>query len=155
MRTAEPRAAAPALECRLTAEPPLVVGGPVSVLFTLTNRTDAPLWVLRWNTPLERWKGTIFAVTLGGREIPYQGPMVKRGDPGRDEYAEIPAGGSIEATVDLSQAYELQVPGSYQVKVVQGLVDATADGASAPRPRDHHQAMPFDCPAIVLEVKGL
>jgi hypothetical protein len=152
MRTAEPRAAAPALECSLTAEPPLVVGGPVSVRFTLTNKTDAPLWVLRWNTPLERWKGTIFTVTLDGKEMPYQGPRVKRGDPGRDEYAEIPAGGTAEATVDFSQVYEFQEPGSYQVKVVAGLVDATTDVASVPRPRDLHQAMPLDCPAVTLEV---
>ncbi|HVR99286.1 MAG TPA: hypothetical protein VMW27_21880, partial [Thermoanaerobaculia bacterium] len=81
MKTAATPAVGPRLECGLEAVPPLVAGGPVSVRFTLTNPGEAPVWVLGWNTPLEGWQGTIFAVSRGGQEIPYQGPMVKRGDP--------------------------------------------------------------------------
>ena len=62
---AVPNATAQPLECRI--EP--VAGSPTSIRFTLTNRTAAPLWVLRWNTPLEGWKGTVLTVTANGTEV--------------------------------------------------------------------------------------
>lgn len=143
MRTAEPITAAPRLECRLEAS------GPAAVRFTLVNRTDAPLWVLRWNTPLEGWQGTIFELTSGGAELPYTGPMVKRGDPGREDYVEIPAGGKAEGAVDLSLVYDLK-PGTYRLRVIGGLQDVTTD--SVPRPRDRHEPAPLDCPEIEINV---
>ena len=73
MRTTKPATAAARLECRLEAS------GPAAVRFTLVNRTDSPLWALRWNTPLEGWKGTIFALTSGGAEDSYTGPMLQEG----------------------------------------------------------------------------
>lgn len=143
----------PHLDCGLEAVPPLTAGGPAAVRFTLTNLRDSPVWVLRWNTPLEeRWKGTIFKVTAGGRELPYQGPMVKRGDPGREEYAEIPAGESTTAVADLAQVYDLATPGRYRVEVVQGLQDLVTDAAEVPRPRDRQHAVPLSCPPAELEV---
>jgi hypothetical protein len=145
----------PRLDCRLEAVPPLTAGGPVPVRFTLTNRGDNPVWVLRWNTPLEeRWKGTVFAVTAGGRELPYQGPMVKRGDPGREEYAEIPAGGSATGLADLAQVYALGEPGRYRMEVVQGLQDVVRDAGELPRPRDRQRGAPLSCPPLDFEVSG-
>lgn len=138
------------LECRI--EP--VAGSPTSIRFSLTNRTAAPLWVLRWNTPLEGWKGTVLTVTANGTEIPYQGPMLKRGDPGREDYVEIAAGESASATVDLSQVYEVGQPGRYEVKVTGSLHDVAKDGAAVPRPRDQHEAMEFRCEGITLDVKA-
>jgi peptidyl-Lys metalloendopeptidase len=149
MRTAEPVAAAPRLECHLEASEP------ASVRFSLVNRTDSPLWVLRWNTPLEGWKGTIFELTSGGSEIPYTGPMLKRGDPGREEYIEVPAGGKAEATVDLALVYDISKPGTYRLRVTGGLQDVVAaDSGAVPRPRDAHQPAPLDCPEIELAVTG-
>jgi hypothetical protein len=144
MRTTKPATSASRLECRLEAS------GPAAVRFTLVNRTDAPLWVLRWNTPLEGWKGTIFELTSGGAEIPYMGPMLKQGDPGREDYVEIAAGGKAEATVDLSLVYDIGKPGTYRLRVEGGLQDMTADPAAVPRPRDRHEAVPLDCPEIEL-----
>jgi len=148
----------PRLDCRLEAVPPLTAGaagGPVAVRFTLTNQGDSAVWVLRWNTPLEeRWKGTLFKVTAGGRELPYQGPMTKRGDPGQEEYAEIPVGGSATGVADLAQVYDLSEPGSYRLEVTQGLHDVTTNAAEVPRPRDRQRAFPLSCPAIDFEVAG-
>ena len=146
MRTTKPVTAASRLECRLEAS------GQAAVRFTLANRTDAPLWALRWNTPLEGWQGTIFELTSGGAEIPYTGPMVKRGDPGREDYVEIPAGGKAEATVDLSLVYDLGKPGTYRLRVDGGLQDLTADPGTVPRPRDRHEPEPLDCPEIEINV---
>jgi peptidyl-Lys metalloendopeptidase len=139
--------AAPAapLTCRLDAVPP------TTVRFTLTNPSPAPLWVLRWNTPLEeRWKGTIFTVTSGMKEIPYQGPMTKRGDPGREEYVEIPAGGSVSGEADLAQVYEMKKPGKYVVQVTGELADVVKDGAEVPRGRDRFAGLTVECAAVPL-----
>jgi len=141
------------LECRLEPVTPLTAGGNVAVRFRLVNRTDAPLWMLRWNTPFEGWRGTLFTLSLDGAEIPYQGPMVKRGDPSREEYLEIPAGESVSATVDFSEVYEIKKPGLYDVKVTGGLQDVVKDAASVPRTRDGQQPMELKCEGITLDVK--
>jgi hypothetical protein len=133
------------LTCRLDAMPH------TKIRFTLTNVSKAPLWVLRWNTPLEeRWKGTILTVTAGKKEIPYQGPMTKRGDPGREEYVEIPAGGSVSGEADLSQVYEMKKPGKYVVKVTEDLADVVRDGAEVPRGRDRFESVSLECAAAPL-----
>jgi peptidyl-Lys metalloendopeptidase len=141
------------LECRLEAVHPLVAGGPVALRFRLINRTDAPLWVLRWNTPIEGWRGTIFTVTFQGADLPYRGPMLKRGDPGREEYVEIPPGESVNVSVDLAEVYDVKQPGEYQVKVTGDLLDVTKDAAAVPRPRDRQQRMALKCEPIVLDVR--
>jgi len=142
------------LECKLDSIHPLVPGGPVAIRFRLTNRTAEPLWMLRWNTPFEGWRGTLFTITSNGTEIPYQGPMFKRGDPSRDDYVEIPAGESVSASVDLAEVYEIRQPGLYDVKVTGNLHDVTKDAASLPRPRDRHQPMALQCGGITLDVKA-
>jgi hypothetical protein len=149
------KAATPAepLECRMEAVHPLVAGGPVALRFRLINRTDAPLWVLRWNTPIEGWRGTIFTVSFQGSELPYQGPMLKRGDPGREEYVEIPPGESVNVSVDLAEVYDVKQPGEYRVQVTGDLLDVTKDAASVPRPRDRQQRMALKCAPILLDVR--
>jgi hypothetical protein len=145
----------PDLGCRLESRPPLVAGGPAKLHFELTNRSQAPVWVLRWNTPLEGWRGTILRITRDGRdgeEIPFQGPMFKRGDPAHGDYAEIAAGGRSEATVDLAEVYDLSRPGRDRVEVVGDLVDVTPDGGSVPRPRDLHHPVSLRCEAVDLEI---
>jgi hypothetical protein len=140
-----PPAASP-LACRLEAVPPS------TVRLTLTNRSQVPVRVLRWNTPFEsRWRGTIFRVTSGGKEIPYQGPLTKRGDPRRDEYVEIAPGGSVSGDADLSAVYDL-APGSYQVRVAEGLADVAVDAAT-PRPRDQHRPLALECGEITITLR--
>ena len=153
-KAAVPDTPAQPLECRIEPVSPLLAGGPVALRFSLVNRTAEPLWVLRWNTPLEGWRGTLFTVTANGTEIPYQGPMLKRGDPRPADYVEIPAGESASATVDLSEVYEIGQPGRYEVKVTANLHDVAKDGASVPRPRDRHEAMELGCEGVALEVKA-
>jgi hypothetical protein len=135
--------AAPALSCRLE------VRAPSSLRFELTNGSGPALRVLKWNTPLEGWKGTILRVTRDGEELQYQGPMLKRGDPQADAYVEIAAGGRADATVDLAEVYDVSRPGTYKVEVDGELIDVTTE--PAPRPRDRHQPMPLDCGAVTFK----
>lgn len=137
----------PALECRV--EPRAQTG----IRFVLANPSQAPVWVLKWNTPLEGWMGSIFTVAgPGGTELPYTGPMVKRGDPSRDEYVQIPPGGEVDAVVDLANVYDLRQPGRYRLAVTGGIADLTADPASLPRPREQHQGVELRCGEVTLDV---
>jgi hypothetical protein len=136
------------LECRLTGD------APAALRFELSNPGERPVYALKWNTPLENPAfGTILTVTRDGTEIPYGGPMAKRGEPVREDYVEIPAGGTVAATVDLTQAYDLSAPRTYEVRVTEGLVDATREAAELPRPRDRHQALPLRCGDLRLVVR--
>ncbi|HVF62186.1 MAG TPA: hypothetical protein VNJ70_20435 [Thermoanaerobaculia bacterium] len=153
MPAADSPPAAPALVCRLKAEPPLAAGGPVAVRLTLENPGTAPLYFLRWNTPFEGWEGTVFEViSPEGAALRYRGPLVKRGDPEREEYVELPAGGAVSAAADLAEVYDLVAPGRYRVRVPGALVDATADAASLPRPRDAHRSVPLACGELTVDV---
>jgi hypothetical protein len=150
----KPASPAQPLECRMEAVHPLVAGGPVALRFRLVNRTDGPLWVLRWNSPVEGWRGTIFTVTFQGTVLPYQGPLVKRGDPGREEYVEITPQDSLNVSLDLAEAYDVKRPGLYQVRVTGNLFDVTKDAAAVPRPRDRQQPMSLKCEPLTLDVKN-
>lgn len=138
--------ARPPLSCRLEAQPP------TSLRFELTNNSDSTLRVLTWNTPLEGWKGTVLRVTREGEELSYQGPMLKRGDPPVEVYVEIPAGGRVDATVDLADVYDVSRPGTYKVEADGDLIDVTTE--PAPRPRDRHQAVPLDCQPVTFTVSS-
>ena len=149
------KTAAPAqpLECRMEAVHPLVAGGPVAVRFRLANRTSGPLWVLRWNTPIEGWRGRIFTVTFQGTELPYKGPMLKRGDPGREDYVRITPEESVTVSLDLAEVYDVKRPGKYQVKATGNLLDVTSAAAAVPRPRDRQVPMALRCETLTLDVK--
>jgi peptidyl-Lys metalloendopeptidase len=150
---AHPTDAQHPLECQVEAMRPLIAGGPVGMRFQLTNRSAEPVWMLRWNTPWDGWRGTIFAVSFQGRDLPYQGPMVKRGDPTAAEYMKFRAGESIIIGLDLSQVYDMSKPGEYTVRVDGKLQDLIKDGTNPPRPRDRFQPMDLRCEEMRLEVK--
>ncbi len=142
------------LTYRLAAQPTYPIGRPVPINFSLKNETDKPLFVLKWYTPLEGIRGDIFTVTLEGKPLRYEGPMVKRGDPVRDDYVRIPPGGSVEAEVDLSQAYPFSKAGEYHVEFRGRLYDVQSDEARVPRPRDEHRGIQIQGNALSLRIEG-
>lgn len=147
MQSMQTAASQPALDCRVEPR------APTGIRFVLTNPSREPVWVLRWNTPFEGWAGSIFTVTApDGTEIDYTGPMMKRGNPNGEEYVEIPAGSSIDATVNLADVYDLSQPGRYRVQVTGEIFDLTTDQASVPRPLAQHQGVELECGEVTLEV---
>ena len=132
---------------------PQIAGGPTGIRFQLINRLDQPLSMLRWNTPFEGWRGTILSVSFHGQELPYQGPMVKRGDSIAADYMKLRAGESQIIGLDLSQSYDMSKPGLYAVKVTGGIQDVIQDGTQPPRPRDRFQPVGLVCNELTLDVK--
>ena len=147
MQSPQTAASRTALECRVEPK------ASTEIRFVLTNPSREPVWFLRWNTPFEGWLGSIFTVTgPDGAEVAYTGPMMKRGNPNGEEYVQIPAGGSVDAVVNLADVYDLSTPGRYRLQVTGGIIDLTTDSASVPRPLAQHQGVELDCGEISLEV---
>jgi hypothetical protein len=128
------------------------VGEQVNLKFQLHNPTDRALYVLTWYTPLEAITGEILSVTRGSAKVPYQGMLVKRGDPTRDEYIVIEPGETVSAEVDLRAGYDLSTPGTYRVQFTAGLQDATDDGSLLPRKRDDHRPQSLSCDAVEFSI---
>lgn len=124
----------------------------VNICFRLENVSNEKLWVLTWYTPLEGIKGKIFRVTRDGEKIPYQGRMVKRGNPARKHYVGIEPKSSLSAQVDLSLAYDLSKPGQYRVEFKGRLHDVTKEESSLPRSQDRHSGMDIAGNAVTFKL---
>lgn len=141
------------LDCVLSVSARAAAGRPVPLHFSLRNRSGHALRVLEWNTPFEGWFGAYLEVTRDGVALPYQGPMLKRGDPSADEYLGVRAGQRRRASVDLAQVFDLSIPGHYRVEPRITLFDVVAGAATgATRPRDAQRPMPLRCNAVEFDL---
>jgi hypothetical protein len=144
-------AAAP-LKCALSVAPQSKVGEPVKVTFRLTNTSAQPLYVLDWRTPLEGLKSSCLEISRAGAEIPYQGPMFKRGNPGADDYVEIAPGATVENTIEAQLAYDFSQPGTYRIAFPGPVLDSTSAKAEVPRPLEQHRELPVQCQAVETQL---
>ena len=120
--------------------------------FRLTNTSAQPLYVLDWRTPLEGLKSSCLEISRAGAEIPYQGPMFKRGDPGAEEYVTIAPGASVENTIEAQLAYDFSQPGTYRIAFPGPLMDVATQQAGVPRPLAQHRALPVQCQEARTEI---
>ena len=88
---------------QLSAHKSYVKDEPIIINFTIENISREKVWVLKWYTPLEGVKGKIFHVLCAGKEIPYEGLMMKRGEPTNDDYIQIDQRSFVSADIDLSK----------------------------------------------------
>ena len=139
---------APEIECRLQVPDHVKRGEPVTLVFELVSRDSRPLRILTWNTPFEGWFGRYLRVSLGDQEIPYRGPLVKRGPPEESEYLLLAPGGRIKAEVDLAEVYSLTAIGRYRVVFDGVLHDVTSRAPS----REHRSPLKIDCGSATVEV---
>lgn len=90
-------------EMQLVASKPYV-----TVQFTLINRTESPLHVLPWNSPWEGWRGRFLSVSLNGKNIEYQGPMIKRSAPTPEAFKTLNPNEKWQSQLTLNDAYLIQ-----------------------------------------------
>jgi len=101
----------------------------------LHNGLATPVEVLRYFTPFEGILGEIFDIRRQGEPVPYEGPMVKRGAPGDEDWLALPAGQELSAAVDLSEAWNLTQPGEYQLQLRNSIM-YRVPGETEPRQLD-------------------
>jgi peptidyl-Lys metalloendopeptidase len=91
---------------------------PVPLQFRLTNRGTEDLYILKWFTPLEGLDSDCLIVTRGARgRVAYDGPLIKRGRAERKDFVLLPAGQSLERTLDLSASYDVSRSADYRVQL--------------------------------------
>jgi hypothetical protein len=144
----EASAVAMKLDCTMSVSPRLTVGEPVELRFQLRNPTAQPVFVLEWHTPFEGLLANFLQVTRNGQEVPYEGPMMKRGDPSAEEYVALQPGASVEAKVEVSLAYDFKQPGHYRIAFRDSLMDVVTNQAEVPHTRAQFQPLPVQCPAV-------
>jgi hypothetical protein len=138
--TPPPEAGDVLLSAALEAPATVDSGEPLPLTFTLTNNSDVDLYVLTWLTPFEGIANEIFHVKRDGAILPYEGPLVMRGDPTEEDYLSLDAGASASATVDLAPVYDLSEPGAYTIAFTAALQDvAGSKDAMARRTADLKQ----------------
>jgi hypothetical protein len=147
-RAEETPAMGTSLECAMSVTQRVTAGQPVELVFRLKNPAAQPLYVLNWHTPLEGLLSNCLKVTRSGVEIPYQGPMFKRGDPDAESYVTLAPGASEEKKIEASLAYDFSQPGTYRIEFRGPLMDVATQQAEVPRPLAKHSAVPVQCPAV-------
>jgi hypothetical protein len=140
------------LRFKLEARNSYIIGQPVPITFTLENVTHKDVYVLTWYTPFEGIKGKIFKVTRNGIEIPYEGRMIKRGNPVRQDYIHIKPLGSVSSTVDLTLAFNMDVPGEYRIEFIKHIYDLTFDEKTLPRTQAEHQGVEVSGNAVTFRM---
>ncbi|MBU8898657.1 protease [Corallococcus sp. M34] len=140
------------LRCTMSVPSRVTAGQPVEVTFRLENPTSQPVHVLRWNTPLEGLMGNLFQVTRDGMDVPYQGPMLKRADPGATDYTTISPAGSAEGKVEASLAYNFREPGTYRIAFRDTLLDVAPGPTALPRTREGFQSQAVTCAPVETQV---
>jgi len=107
----------PIISCKLNIATEQQVVNGIFIDFILLNHSDNDLSVLTWYTPLEGFYGNLFIITdQYGAQLPYQGPMVKRGQPTSLDYLLIRARGHVATLLDLSLVYDF-IPGDYKLQL--------------------------------------
>jgi peptidyl-Lys metalloendopeptidase len=85
------------------------------VHFNITNTTDQELSFLRYNTPLGGFDAELFSVTRDGEPVTYIGRLALRLGPTPEDWVTLEAGESIDAWIDLFEAYDMRRGGLYVV----------------------------------------
>lgn len=94
----------------------------------VTNRGNKIARVPKWQLPSEMPQGEVFEVTLDGKPVEYQGPMIKRGVPTAEDFAILRPGQSHRYLVDLTASYDMGQRGQYLVRLVSPLQHASLSG---------------------------
>lgn len=150
LTTSAAAAPPPHLDCRLRMVETLILGRPIRLTFELMNKGAVPVRVLAWNTPLEGWFNSFLKLERDGIEIPYEGPMVKRGTPAADDYIRIAPAGKATATLDLAQVYSTTAPGLYTVTFTGSLHDVVEGRRKVPGVE--RRPVSITCPPVQFRI---
>lgn len=97
---------------------------------TVTNTSRKTVRVPRWELPASTPDANVFAISVDGEAVQYEGRMIKRGVPAAKDFVVLRPGQSHTAKVDLARAYDFSRTGQYTVSYVAPLQFAsTSDGA--------------------------
>lgn len=97
----------------------------VGVTVTLTNVSKDTVRLLKWHTPTDGLKEDLFAITVDGAPVEYQGRHYKWATPQASDYLRLAAGESVSYAVDLGAIYDFSRTGSYSLRYDSDSHDST------------------------------
>lgn len=101
-----------------------------NVEVTVTNTSRKTARIPTWQLPSAEAQSDLFAVSLNGEEIRYEGRMIKRGTPTAADFAILRPGESRRVTLNLAEAYDLSKTGDYTVTFAAPLQFASMSGGA-------------------------
>jgi len=100
----------------LSVRPLYSLGGAIRVTYILYNKAQVDYWVLKYLTPLEKFRSATLQVFRGHEKLDYRGYFVRRAMPApRSQYVRVPAGGIVTHTLNLSEVFRINKKGKYRV----------------------------------------
>jgi hypothetical protein len=95
------------------------------------------------------------SVTHNGSSVPYIGIHVFYGAPSAESYLPIPAGGSEEAQIDVSENYAIRQAGDYEVSFRLAVLGAVDDGdAKPPQTSDRLKLALIESKKVTFRIVG-
>ena len=100
----------------------------VACSFVYTNNAREDLYLLTSETPIEGLFGPFLDVSLQGSEpIPYHGIIAYRLPPTKDDFLLLKAGESLFATVQITDAFNIDTDGLYTIRYSEPVQYLTVD----------------------------
>lgn len=88
------------------------------VQYIVSNGTKERQRLLTWKLATQGVWDDLFEVRdESGRELPYVGPIAKRGAPTEEDFLNLPPGENRGVLVDVSEYYDMSAPGTYTIKL--------------------------------------
>lgn len=119
-----------AIGCQLAMPARLTRKQPAMLTLTVRNHSKHTVQLLKRNTPLEGWLADSMIVERDGQPVPYSGAMAKRMPPTAAEYLRLKPAAIHQHRVALQRAYDVSLPGVYQIRWNGELMDAHMGGGA-------------------------
>ena len=103
----------------------------VACSFEFTNNANQDLYLLKRNTPLEGLNSQFVSVSLDGCPLEYEGILIYRLPPTKDEFVLLKAGESISASVQITDVFSIDTDGLYTVQYSRPLQYLSVNEMSA------------------------
>jgi hypothetical protein len=136
----------------LSTKDKAIKGRSIIITFRLDNTSNRDLRVLKWYTPLEGQQGKIFRVVCDGKELLYEGPMVKRGNPGKDDYVHIRSNNSVSSQVDLSETYTFPECNECLVEFKGKIYDVAESDESLPKQNGESKSITISGNSVTFKI---
>ena len=145
-------AASAQLQCQFSVPGRVTLGQAVWLRLSLVNRSTDSLQVLKWGTPFEGWLAPFVSLKFEGRELDYQGPVVKRGGPSVADYLALAPQKKRSAKVNLAMVFDLTRAGRYELVPRMHLYDVKAVKPKDPVSVDSLIGQDVNCPSMAFEM---
>jgi len=108
-----------------------------SVLVTISNPADQPLYLLKWNTPFDDLHGNYLSIKKSNIQSPYYGSFVRRSNPTIQSYETLSPKETRSLKIKINKNYPVREDGFYHVQLQFYLSDYAYNRSVIPRTKNH------------------